>query len=370
MYYEKISSCSTTYDGEVTIVDLRSDTLTKPTKKMKEAMYNAEVGDDVYGEDPTVKELEETAAKMVGMEAAIFVCSGTMGNLIAIMIHCNVRGSEAYCGDSAHSLLHEQCGASQVGGVSLRPLKNNADGTFDICELQSKLRKDRDHEPLSKLVIVENTINGMIIPQSWLKELVSFCKEHDLKLHMDGARLWNASVGSRQEAEEIVSGFDSVTFCLSKGLGAPVGSLLCGSKNFIAEARRIRKVLGGGMRQVGVLAAAGLVALKHIPNLVNDHKKAYVLASSINDIQSTAFSVDLSTVQTNMVFMEVDSNVIPAARFAQYMRQPDEDKVIVKCLALNDSVVRFVFYSQITENELMLAIKKITRAITKLDPKL
>ncbi|CAK9799014.1 Low-specificity L-threonine aldolase 1 [Anthophora plagiata] len=368
MYYEEISSSSTNYHGEVTVIDLRSDTLTKPTKKMREAMYNAEVGDDVYGEDPTVKKLEETAAKMVGMEAAIFVCSGTMGNLIAIMIHCNVRGSEAYCGDSSHCLLHEQCGASQIGGVYLRPLRNNADGTFDICELQSKLRKDRDHEPLSKLVIVENTINGMIIPQKWLKELVSFCKERDLKLHMDGARLWNASIGSGQVAEEIVSGFDSVTFCLSKGLGAPVGSLLCGSKDFIVEARRIRKVLGGGMRQVGVLAAAGLVALENIPNLINDHRKASVLASSINDMQSKVFSVDLSTVQTNMVFMDVDSNVVPATRFAQRMRQLDDDEIIVKCLALNDSVVRFVFFSEITENELMLAIKKITHVITELDP--
>ncbi|KOC62442.1 L-allo-threonine aldolase [Habropoda laboriosa] len=340
---------------------------------MREAMCNAEVGDDVFGEDPTVKKLEEAAAKMVGMEAAIFVCSGTMGNLIAIMIHCNVRGNEAYCGEDAHCLLYEQCGASQIGGVNLRPIRNNIDGTFDLSELQAKLRKDRDHEPISKLVLVENTIHGKIVPQSWLKELVSFCKERDLKLHMDGARLWNASVGSKQSAEEIVSGFDSVTFCLSKGLGAPVGSLLCGSKSFITEARRIRKVLGGGMRQVGVLAAAGLVALEHIPNLINDHKRAFVLASMINDMQSTVFTVDLSTVQTNMFSMQVNSNVVSATKFAQCLQQLDndnEDKIIVKSLALNDSSVRFVFSLEITDNDLKLAIQRIRQVIKKFDPKL
>ncbi|XP_043523060.1 probable low-specificity L-threonine aldolase 2 isoform X3 [Frieseomelitta varia] len=219
MYYDK-SSSNISYDQEkVKIVDLRSDTLTKPTQKMREALSSAEVGDDVFCEDPTVKVLQETTAKMVGMEDALFVCSGTMGNLIAVMNHCNVRGSEAYCGDSAHILLHEQSGAAQIAGVNLRPLRNNIDGTFDLCELQSKLRHDRDHEPISKLVLVENTINGKIVPQSWLKELVPFCKKYNLKLHMDGARLWNASVGSGIPAKEIVSGFDSVTFCLSKGLG-------------------------------------------------------------------------------------------------------------------------------------------------------
>ncbi|CAL7949221.1 unnamed protein product [Xylocopa violacea] len=339
---------------------------------MREAMFNAEVGDDVFHEDLTVKKLEEIAAEMVGMEAALFVCSGTMGNLIAIMTHCDVRGCEAYCGDLAHCILHEQCGASQIAGVNLRPLRNNNDGTFDLHELQSKIRKDVDHEPISKLVLVENTLNGKIVPQCWIKDLVSFCKQVDLKLHMDGARLWNASVGSGKSGKEIVSGFDSVTFCLSKGLGAPVGSILCGSTKFIAKARRIRKVLGGGLRQVGVLAAAGLVALEHIPNLINDHRRAFTLASSINEIQSTTFSIDLSTVQTNMVCMQVDPNVVTATEFAKYLRKvndSDKEKIIVKCLALNDSFIRFVFFHEITDDDLSLAIKKIRCAIKTFDPK-
>ncbi|XP_076234544.1 uncharacterized protein LOC143179280 isoform X2 [Calliopsis andreniformis] len=358
----------------VIVVDLRSDTLTKPTKRMREAMFNAEVGDDVYGEDPTVKKLEEKAAEMVGKEAAIFVTSGTMGNLIAIMNHCNERGSEAYCGSVSHSILHEQGGAAQIAGVSLRPLKNKHDGTFELSELKSYLRSDNDHEPISKLVIVENTTNGIIVPQTWIEELVTFCKKHNLKLHMDGARIWNASVGSGIPVKEIVSGFDSVTFCLSKGLGAPAGSLLCGSKAFVVAARRARKALGGGMRQVGVLAAAGLVAIEDsIPILKYDHERAFLLASSINEIQSKVFSVHLSTVQTNMIFIQVDKNIASSQEFVNRLREVnddnDDDKIIVKCSALNDSSVRLVICYEITDRQLMLASKKIKYVIQKLDMK-
>ncbi|XP_043250734.1 L-allo-threonine aldolase isoform X2 [Colletes gigas] len=373
MYYEESSRSNLISNENAVVVDLRSDTLTKPTKRMREAMFNAEVGDDVFEEDPTLKKLEEKAAEMVGMEAAIFVSSGTMGNLIAIMNHCEVRGCEAYCGDAAHCLLHEQCGASQIAGVSLRPLRNNSDGTFDLGELKSKLRKDRHHEPISQLVLVENTLNGKIVPQRWIEELVTFCNEHNLKLHMDGARLWNASVGSEISAKEIVSGFDSVTFCLSKGLGAPVGSLLCGNKKFVTKARRTRKVLGGGMRQAGILGAAGLVALQDtIPILKDDHRRAFLLASSINKIHSTIFTVDLSTVQTNMVFVNVDSNVVSGGKFASRLREirddDKEDKIIVKCLPLSESFVRFVFSYEITDTQLTLAIRKISYIIKKLDP--
>ena len=372
MYYDKGYSYATYDKDKIIVVDLRSDTLTKPTQKMREALSSAEVGDDGFHEDPTVKVLQETAAKMVGMEDALFVCSGTMANLIAIMNHCNVRGCEAYCGDSTHTLLHEQCGAVQIGGVSLRSLRNNIDGTFDLSELRSKLRHDINHEPISKLVIVENTINGKIVPLSWLKELVSLCKEHNLKLHMDGARLWNASVESGISGKEIVSGFDSVTFCLSKGLGAPVGSVLCGSKDFITSARRIRKVLGGDMRQVGILAAAGLVALENIPRLVHDHRRAYAFASALNEIQSSIFSIDLSTVHTNIVFLNIESDTIDATKFIHCLLEFDDaenEHVVVKCLGLTDSLIRFVFSFEITDDDLMLAIKKVTSVIKKLDPK-
>ncbi|XP_076183912.1 L-allo-threonine aldolase isoform X2 [Ptiloglossa arizonensis] len=401
---------------------------------MREAMLNAEVGDDVYEEDPTLKELENKAAEMVGVEAAIFVPSGTMGNLIAkehreptaerlpvpllvgpvafvaasempsggqvyaasfihgatltathnlsdcssirkewkIMNHCDVRGSEAYCNECSHCLLHEQCGASQIAGVSFQSLRNNSDGTFDICELESKLRKDRLHEPISKLVVLENTLNGLIVPQCWIEELVTFCKEHNLKLHMDGARLWNACVGSGKSAKEIVSGFDSVTFCLSKALGAPVGSLLCGSKEFITKARRIRKVLGGGMRQAGILGAAGLVALEDmIPMLRIDHKRAFHLASAIKEMQSTIFLIDLSTVQTNMVFVQIGCKTVSAVKFAKRLREihdnNDDDKIIVKCLPLTDSLIRFVLFYEVTDTQLMLAIRKIRYVIKEFD---
>ncbi|XP_078041423.1 L-allo-threonine aldolase [Augochlora pura] len=371
MYYEQQSSTDLSNNFKIDhIIDLRSDTLTKPTRRMREAMYNAEVGDDVFHEDPTVKMLENKAASLVGMEAAIFVPTGTMGNLIAIINHCDVRGSEAYCGSDCHALLHEQCGAAQIAGVNLRVLQNNCDGSFDIHKLAQMLRKDRDHEPISKLVLIENTASGKIVPHNWITELVAFCKNHNLKLHMDGARLFHASIGSGKSAAEIVAGFDSVSFCLSKGLGAPAGSMLCGGKDFIKNARRVRKVLGGGMRQVGVLAAAGLVAIEDtIPILKEDHRRAILLAKSIKTTASSItyqgrpmFSLDLDAVQTNMVVVEVDANAINAAKFAKRLRNvydDEDDKVIVKCLALNDSIVRFVLYHEITDEQLFLAIKKI-----------
>lgn len=369
MYYEE-QSCPKTIpiDPGTAVADLRSDTLTKPTKAMREAMLNAEVGDDVYHEDPTVKKLEKKAADMVGMAAAIFVTSGTMGNLIAVMNHCNVRGSEAYCGDASHVFLHEQGGAAQVAGVNLCTLKNKPCGTFDIQELESKLRKDRDHEPISKLVLLENTINGQVLPQSWVEDVVKFAKKHDLKLHMDGARIWNASVASGVPVKDLIRGFDSVTFCLSKGLGAPVGSMLCGTKDFITNARRVRKVLGGGMRQVGVLAAAGLVAMEQtIPILDEDHKKALYLASAIKNIRSSVFHIDMKTVQTNMVIVHIDQTKVLASDFAKRLREPKNSRTIVKCLALSDSMVRFVLYYDITDSLLLTAIDKIVAVVKEME---
>lgn len=349
------------------MVDLRSDTVTKPTSEMRQAMVVAEVGDDVFGEDPTVKKLEARAAEMLNKEDALFVSSGTMGNLIAIMNHCDVRGCEAYCGEDYHCLLHEQTGAAQLAGVNLRPLKTNPDGTFDLKELESKLRRDRDHEPISKLVIVENTLNGKIIPLPWLKEVASFCKRHELKLHMDGARVWNASIGSNVDIKEIVEGFDSVTFCLSKGLGAPVGSLLCGTKEFTQKSRRLRKLLGGGTRQAGILAAAGLMALNHIPNLSEDHRKASCLASALDNF-SKFFQVDLASVQTNMVFLGINSpkpELISANVFAQRLREGQG--AIVKCFALNENLVRFVLHRDVKEEEFQLAVEKIKSVIKSLE---
>ncbi|XP_043685678.1 probable low-specificity L-threonine aldolase 2 isoform X1 [Vespula pensylvanica] len=359
-------------EKKYTVVDLRSDTLTKPTKAMRLAMFNAEVGDDVYEEDPTVKKLEEKAATLMGKEAALFVTSGTMGNLIAIMTHCDVRGSEAYCGEESHTILHEQGGAAQLGGVTLCPLPNNPDGSFDLALLRNKLRNDRLHEPISKLVIVENTINGKIVPQDWIIELAGLAKSCDLKLHLDGARIWNVVTASNVSAKDLVSVFDSVTFCLSKGLGAPIGSLLCGNKCFIKKARRIRKVLGGGMRQVGIIAAAGLVALEEIvPLLKEDHKRAALIARAINDLNSETFTVDEKTVQTNIVFVNIRSKFITSVNFAERLLQVQEDveddRIMIKCLPLTRTTVRFVLYHEITDTMLEAVIRKITYVIRSMD---
>ncbi|KAL6267359.1 hypothetical protein P5V15_000434 [Pogonomyrmex californicus] len=356
------------------IVDLRSDTFTKPTAAMRKAMFEAEVGDDVYDEDPTVKELQRKAAALLGKEDALFVTSGTMGNLIAVMNHCDVRGSEIYCGNESHVFLHEQGGAAQLAGVSLCTLPNNEDGTFDLKSLVNVIRLDRLHEPISKLVIVENTINGKVVPQSWIETLAKEAKKHDLKMHLDGARLWNASVASKISVKDLVAPFDSVTFCLSKSLGAPIGSVLCGSKSFIDNARRRRKVLGGGMRQVGVIAAAGLVALEEtVPRLVEDHRRAFTIAQAINQLNSKIFSVNMKLVHTNMVFVDVNlESGISATTFMKRLHQVndpyEDDKIIIRCLALTERLLRMALYYDIDDTMMTAAIRKLRYVIKQLDP--
>ncbi|XP_012221699.1 uncharacterized protein [Linepithema humile] len=341
---------------------------------MRKAMFEAEVGDDVFEEDPTVKELEKKAAALLGKEDALFVSSGTMGNLIAVMNHCNIRGSEAYCGEESHVFLHEQGGAAQVAGVTLCMLPNNEDGTFDLKKLESAIRTDRIHEPISKLVLVENTISGRIVPQSWIEELTAVAKKHDLKMHLDGARLWNASVASKISAKDLVASFDSVTFCLSKGLGAPVGSVLCGSKSFIADARRRRKVLGGAMRQVGVIAAAGLVALEEtVPQLLEDHRRALAIARAINQLNSKIFQVNMKTVQTNMIFVNLNTESgISAVTLMKRLHQVDDfdenDRTIVRCIALTEKLLRIVLHYDIDDSMVNAAICKLKYVIKQLDP--
>lgn len=292
--------------------------------------------------------------------------------LVTVMTHCDVRGSEAYCGEDSHTVLHEQGGAAQLGGVTLCPLPNNPDGSFDLELLRNKIRKDRLHEPISKLVIVENTINGKIVPQDWIIKLSELVKSFDLKLHLDGARIWNVVTASNVSAKELVSVFDSVTFCLSKGLGAPIGSVLCGDKCFINKARRLRKVLGGGMRQVGIIAAAGLVALEEIvPLLKEDHKRAALIARAINDLNSEMFTVDEKTVQTNIIFVNIHSKFITSINFAERLQQvqddQEDDKIIIKCLPLTSTTVRFVLYHEITDSMVEAVIRKITYVIKRMD---
>lgn len=244
------------------IIDLRSDTVTKPTPAMREAMFKAEVGDDVYGDDPTVNKLEELAAKMLGKEAALFVCSGTMGNLLALLTHCTARGDEAIVGSESHIVIHEQGGAAALAGVALRMVKTQHDGTMLLEDIEESINPDDIHFTRSKLLCLENTWHGVPLSLEYMKDACALGRKHGLLLHLDGARIFNAATALGVTAKEVAAPFDTVQFCFSKGLSAPMGSALCGSRQFIERARRLRKMVGGGMRQVGIVAAAAIVGLE------------------------------------------------------------------------------------------------------------
>ena len=287
-------------------VDLRSDTVTQPTPAMRQAMAEAKVGDDVYGEDPTVNRLQEMAAERMGKEAGLFVASGTMGNLAGILSHCQ-RGDEAIVGNKAHTFLFEAGGISVLGGVHSCQLPNQQDGSLKLEDIEAAIRPDDPHDPVSRLICLENTHNrcgGTYQAPGYVRELGRFAHERGLFVHLDGARIFNAAAAQGIDAKEITGPVDSVTFCLSKGLCAPVGSVLCGSKEFIHKARRLRKMLGGGMRQAGVLAAAGIVALETMTGrLVEDHIRAKKLASGLKHIHG--LHLDPEVPATNMVFLEL-----------------------------------------------------------------
>lgn len=283
--------------------DLRSDTVTQPTPAMRDAMAKAEVGDDVFGEDPTINRLQDAAAKMMGKEAGLFVPSGTMGNLLAVLVHCG-RGDEVIMGDRGHTFLFEGGGISALGSVFPHTLRNQPDGTLLLEDIEAAIRPDDVHHPISRLIIIENTQNrcgGVALSPEYTRKVGDLARKHNLKLHIDGARIFNAAVSLGVPASSLVEPAESVTFCLSKGLCAPVGSVLCGSREFIATARRYRKMLGGGMRQAGILAAAGLVALEqNIDRLAEDHRRAGLIAEGLARIPGIVFEMGLPT--TNMVF--------------------------------------------------------------------
>jgi threonine aldolase len=288
-------------------IDLRSDTVTQPTYEMRQAMANAIVGDDVYGEDPSVLELEQRVARLFQKDSALFFPSGTMCNLTAILTWCTSRGGEIIVGDKSHIFLFEQAGASQFGGVSLRNIANLPDGTLDLEQVTLAIREDDIHEPTTQLICIENTHNacgGKILPLSFLAKLETLANKHHIPIHLDGARVWNAITASSLIPSKISNHVDSLSVCLSKGLGAPVGSLLIGPTDFIQKARRIRKALGGGMRQSGVLAAAGNQALDdfEIGILKKDHLRASKLAQVIESLP--AFEL-YSTVETNILFIRI-----------------------------------------------------------------
>ncbi len=268
------------------IIDLRSDTVTLPSPDMRKAMAEAELGDDVFGEDPTVNRLQTRAAEVLGKEAALFVASGTQGNLTSMLTHCK-RGDEIIAGEDSHIVIFEVGGAWTLGGFGLRTVRNDVRGRLDLNEVRARIRKEDDHQPGTGLICVENTHNrcgGAVLSEEDLSSVRALADEHGLPVHMDGARIFNAAVALGVPVSRLAGFADSVTFCLSKGLGAPVGSVLCGSKEFIQQAHRWRKMLGGGMRQAGVLAAAGLWALDNmVERLAEDHENARVLAKGMVD---------------------------------------------------------------------------------------
>ena len=288
-------------------IDLRSDTVTKPTPEMREAMAEAEVGDDVYGDDPTVNKLETVAAEKLGKESSIFVPSGTMGNLLALLVHCQ-RGDEVILGNQSHVYLNEAGGMSALGSIHPNPVLNQKDGTLAIEDIVNSIRDSEDvHQPATRLICIENTQNicgGVPLTVEYTKQVADVARKHDLKFHIDGARIFNSAVVQNVDVKELVGPADSVMFCLSKGLVSPIGSMLVGSESFIKRARHLRKMLGGGMRQVGVIAAAGLISLeKMTTRLGDDHEHARQLAEGLRTIPGIV--VDEGSPRTNMIYFNL-----------------------------------------------------------------
>jgi len=341
-------------------IDLRSDTVTLPTERMRRAMAEAELGDDVYGEDPTVNRLQSMAAERLGKEAGLFVPSGTMGNLAAVLAHCG-RGEEVIMGDCAHTFLYEAGGISALGGVHPHTIPNQPNGTLLLEDIKGAIRADNEHFPVSKLLILENTHNrcgGVSISRDFMLSAADIAHQAGLSVHLDGARIFNAAVDQDRPAEELVDMVESVTFCLSKGLCAPVGSVLCGSKSFIEKAHRIRKQLGGGMRQAGVLAAAGIVALKEmVDRLQEDHEHAKMLAEGLSAIPG--IRLDKGSPNTNMVYIALEPETgLDAALFEERLREQG-----VRAGITGQRHFRLVCHYWIREDHIPLILQAFEKAL-------
>lgn len=295
------------------VVDLRSDTVTRPGAAMRRAMAEAEVGDDVFGDDPTVNRLQARAAQMLGFEAALLFPTGTQSNLAALMSHCG-RGDEVILGQEAHTYRYEAGGGAVLGSIQPQPLANRPDGTLDLAEVEAAIKPDDSHFARTRLLALENTIGGKAIGRAWFDEALALARRRGLATHLDGARLFNAAAKLGLEAREVCRGFDSVSVCLSKGLGAPAGTVLLGSAEFIGRAKRARKMLGGTMRQSGVLAAAGLYALEHnVARIAEDHANADRLAAGLSRLPG----LQVEPAQTNMVFVRVPAEKL--AGLSEYL---------------------------------------------------
>ena len=282
------------------MIDFRSDTVTRPSASMRAAMAAAEVGDDVFGDDPTVNRLQEICARRFGMEAGLFFPSGTQSNLAALMAHCR-RGEECIVGQEAHTYRYEAGGMAVLGSIQPQPLANRPDGSIDLADIEAAIKPDDSHFAITKLIALENTIGGKVLARQYLADAVALARRRKLAIHLDGARIFNAAVKLGMPVHELCAGFDSVSVCLSKGLGTPAGTVLVGGGDFVARARRIRKMLGGTMRQVGILAAAGIYALEHnVDRLAEDHANAQRLARGLSGL-----GLEVDPVQTNMVFAAI-----------------------------------------------------------------
>ena len=338
------------------IIDLRSDTLTLPSDEMRKAIANAELGDDVFQEDPTINQLESKSAELFGKEAAIFVPSGTMGNLASILAHCD-RGTEIILGDKSHTFLYEGGGISAFGGIHSRQLSNQDDGTLDVEKIKSAIRTENDHFPKTSAISLENTHNmcfGTPLSVEYINSVARIAKENGLKLHIDGARIFNAAVALNVTVRDLVENADSVTFCLSKGLAAPVGSIVCGGGKFIYQVRRNRKALGGGMRQAGILAAAGLLSLNLAETqLAEDHKNARLLAKGISQING--LTIDLNKVQTNIIYFGLNSPKLTGSQLVSKMENRG-----IKFFETNPNNFRLVTHYGITKEDVETTLHILT----------
>lgn len=343
-------------------VDLRSDTITQPTDAMRQAMATAEVGDDVLGDDPTVKALEALAAEKLGKPAALFVTSGTMGNLVSQMVHCQ-RGDEMILGSESHIFYYEQGGSAAIAAIHPRTVVNQPDGTMAPEDIQAAIRPDNIHFPVSRLIVIENTHNrcsGAPISLAYMDTIRDLADRKGMKIHVDGARIFNAAHALGCSAAQLARHADSITFCLSKGLAAPAGSLICGDQAFIDQARRVRKVLGGGMRQVGVLAAAGIVALTDmVDRLADDHANAKRLAHGL--IRIPGLDLDPARIQTNIVYFSISRSGLSAADLARRL-----DGAGVRVLPTGPQQLRAVTHHPISESDVDTALSRVEQVMASL----
>jgi threonine aldolase len=345
----------------VKTIDLRSDTVTLPTQTMREAIYHAELGDDVFGEDPTTNCLEKMAAERMGKEAAMLVASGTMGNLVCVLTHCR-RGEEVILGDQSHTFLYEAGSMSAVGGIHPHTVINQPDGTMRLEDIEAAIRGSNVHFPRSRLICLENTHNrcyGSALTPSYMESVAKLAADHGLSVHLDGARVFNAAIALGVDVTELTCHADSVSFCLSKGLSSPVGSLICGSSQFIAEARRNRKALGGGMRQTGIIAAAGIIALEQmVDRLTEDHENAKRLAEGIARIPG--LSIELNMIQTNIVYFDMADEQFDAGAFVRQLAERE-----IKILQIAPSRLRAVTHYGISTEDINLALAAMSEVMAK-----